>query len=427
MENRLLYTSECQVNNQIYFCGIPFRLDTYSGCSHECRYCFARTNALTNISKEGRREELLVCDPNNFKHKMTIALDKKDQRSDIVIDWIRHFVPIHFGGMSDPFQPLELSHRASKRCMEILNWYDYPTVISTKGTDVITKPEYIKLLKDGKYIVQFTIIGMEDSVIKQIEPGVPLASKRIEAIETLASAGIHVVVRMQPVFPGTILEKQLPEFISAVAKRGAKHFITEGYKVQVRNKEWKNQLNILFPELLKEYVINNDQFGFETLLPSWRKLKYVEVASKACHENGLTYGAADNDMRLFGDMVCCCGTDNVKGFENTWKYQASQAGFIAKEKGEVSLKDMEQFWDGGNYEIAEQAGAMRDYANNNKLRTTPKFCVEYHWKNGGDCSPGNLVGMKPYVFNEQVVWKYTEQLDKLKGIDIKQSSIFDII
>jgi hypothetical protein len=39
VKNNNIYSGEFGVNNQHYFCGVPFRLDSYSGCSHVCRYC----------------------------------------------------------------------------------------------------------------------------------------------------------------------------------------------------------------------------------------------------------------------------------------------------------------------------------------------------------------------------------------------------
>jgi len=81
--------------------------------------------------------------------------------------------------------------------------------------------------------------------------------------------------------------------------------------------------------------------GFELHLPSWRKWKYTKILLQICHENGMTYGAADNDLRDMGDVICCCGIDNLPGFENFWRYQASQAAQLAKQNGYVTITDME--------------------------------------------------------------------------------------
>jgi DNA repair photolyase len=427
--NANIYTAELSVNNQVYFCGVPFRLDSYSGCTHNCYYCFARTNQLTNISKEGRREDLMPADPMAFKNKLWTSLDTDRKREGIEFDWLRHRVPIHFGGMSDPFQPCEEKYKVTKKMLEYLSWYEYPTIISTKGTRLLLKDkDYLKLLKEGKYILQVTLIG-KNKIVDEIEPGATPALERIEALKILADAGIHTVVRMQPVFPNSVLEDELPEFIETCAKAGIKHFITEGYKVQVRNEEWKRKLAELMPNVMNGYNGYSDSasFGFEMLLPSWRKYQYVKVAKKVCHENHITYGAADNDMRIFGDVVCCCGADNVKGFENFWRYQASQAIKIASEKEDhiVTHEDMKQYWNGGDGKIAEQAGEMRDYANSKGIKITAGFAVDWAWVHGGDTSPAVIVGSKPALDKKgNVAWRWDDPIKSLEEKNIEQGSLF---
>mgnify|MGYP000794743264 CR=1 FL=1 len=32
----------CKCGSQIILCNLPVRFDTYRGCSHGCRYCFAQ-------------------------------------------------------------------------------------------------------------------------------------------------------------------------------------------------------------------------------------------------------------------------------------------------------------------------------------------------------------------------------------------------
>lgn len=246
------YSGEFGVNNQLFFCGVPFRLDSYAGCSHQCRYCFARSAELTNLSNVDRGAPILVPNPNHFKRILAIALDQGLKRSDINIEWLRHRVPIHWGGMSDPFQPCELKYRITRNWMNYLNWYQYPVAISTKGTTIMTNPEYLQLLKEGKYAVQVTLLGSNNDLIKRLEPNAPSATKRLEALAKLADAGIWTAVRIQPVIPNTELEKNLPEFVRELASVGVKHVLSEGYKVPIRSEEWMKEvwftlIKTLFP------------------------------------------------------------------------------------------------------------------------------------------------------------------------------------
>ncbi len=79
--------------SQCYLCDLPIRFDTYEGCSHACEYCFVkRKNTISNI-KDGEGPEALL--------KFI-----KGQRN-AETSWCDWNIPLHWGGMSDPFQPVE--------------------------------------------------------------------------------------------------------------------------------------------------------------------------------------------------------------------------------------------------------------------------------------------------------------------------------
>lgn len=40
----------CKCGSQIILCNLPVRFDTYRGCSHGCRYCFAQKKFLSTPS-----------------------------------------------------------------------------------------------------------------------------------------------------------------------------------------------------------------------------------------------------------------------------------------------------------------------------------------------------------------------------------------
>ena len=42
----------CECGTQVVLCNIPIRFDTYEGCSHECKYCFAqRKKNISHVKK----------------------------------------------------------------------------------------------------------------------------------------------------------------------------------------------------------------------------------------------------------------------------------------------------------------------------------------------------------------------------------------
>ena len=43
----------CKCGSQIILCNLPVRFDTYRGCSHGCRYCFAqKKNDISHIERD---------------------------------------------------------------------------------------------------------------------------------------------------------------------------------------------------------------------------------------------------------------------------------------------------------------------------------------------------------------------------------------
>ena len=110
----------CKCGSQIVLCNLPIRFDTYVGCSHGCRYCFVqKKNGQLEAVKKGDTVESL---------KAFVQGKRSGETA-----WCDWNIPIHWGGMSDPFQPIEKNIRASYECLKLLAETKYPFVVSTKG------------------------------------------------------------------------------------------------------------------------------------------------------------------------------------------------------------------------------------------------------------------------------------------------------
>ena len=111
---------------QVVLCDLPIRFDTYKGCSHQCKYCFVQNKTdLTNIGKGETVKSL-----RDF-------IEGKRTKETRWCDWD---IPLHWGGMSDPFQPAEKKNKLSLECLKLFKETQYPFVVSTKG----------KLIYEGK-------------------------------------------------------------------------------------------------------------------------------------------------------------------------------------------------------------------------------------------------------------------------------------
>lgn len=419
------YSASMDVNNQIFFCGVPFRLDTYSGCTHRCSYCFVCSAELTSASRNNRGQYIIPTDFQGIRREFINALDTNVSRESISIEWIRHRMPIHWGGMSDPFQPAEQKFKVSREVLKILSWYDYPTVISSKGV-ISGQPEYLELLKSGKYAYQCSLVSDNEEFMKKLEPGTPTPKERIANLEKLANNGIWTAVRIQPVIPNSPVERELPSFIKHLSEIGIKYIVTEGYKVPVKAEKEQQYIWEICPDTAKEYQYQDAKCeGFELLLPTWRKWQYVRVVKELCKQYGILYGCGDNDLRDMGDVICCCGIDKLKGFENFWRYQASQAAEIAKQKGYVSLDDMQQFWHGEKtFPIHNTEMRARYAAEFGKIASTPKFAVDWYWNNGGEMSPECIFSMRKGQRDGKLVYERIDPVPILESKKVVQGSMF---
>ena len=189
----------CKCGTQVILCNLPIRFDTYKGCSHGCKYCFVQKKA--NIAKIQRDETV---------EALRSFIEGKRGRETAWCDWN---IPIHWGGMSDPFQPIEKNIRASYECLKLLAETQYPFVVSTKGR-LAAESEYLDLLAKCNCVVQ---VSMVCSKYDQLEPGTPPYEERLKMVETLAGRVQRVIVRIQPYMPEVFRDvmKNIPRLAAA--------------------------------------------------------------------------------------------------------------------------------------------------------------------------------------------------------------------
>lgn len=70
--------------SQVILCEYPIRLDTYEGCSHDCRYCFARS----------KRDIAAVKPLHCVEQVKRFVSGKRTQMT----NWCDWDIPLHWGG-----------------------------------------------------------------------------------------------------------------------------------------------------------------------------------------------------------------------------------------------------------------------------------------------------------------------------------------
>jgi len=334
------YSTPFGITSQFAFCGLPLRLDTYRGCAFNCCFCFARYRGGNNGGTS-----VLPASAAAICTTIQRALSRGSGGQGVIAQFLRRRVPIHMGGMSDPFQPAEKRLGITRSVLETLRDFEYPTVISTRGSLVSEEP-YLSLIRSMRaVVVQFSFSSTSEAVAGRLEPRSPSPSVLLRTMETLAKAGVHVTCRWQPYVPG--VSESVCEFVSRVASAGCVHLGFEHLKVPLErnNVLWSELNDAAGYDLYGSYKSQHAKLdGRELLLPASVKLdKILEVAAQA-RAAGLTFGAADNEFQYLSDTACCCsGVDKFPGFENFFRYQIAYA--VRKSLGKpISLGTLVNEW-----------------------------------------------------------------------------------
>lgn len=287
--------------SQVILCDVPVRFDTYKGCSHACEYCFANKKTdITNVEK-AESPEILRNYINGFR-----GADH---------DWCDWDIPLHWGGMSDPFQPIERKLGRSLKCLEIFAETKYPFIVSTKNALIAEEP-YKSLLAQCNCVVQVSALSPK---YNRIEKGASTFEERMEAIRILAPLVKRVNIRCQPYMPQ--LFDDIMQQMDLYKEIGAYGLIFEGMKAFTKT----------------EGMIPS---GADYCYPTDILKRHFKAFRDALHQRGLHFYAGENRLRSMGDNLCCCGVDGLGWRVNTANmnhYLFDKAGMLftehMKEKG----------------------------------------------------------------------------------------------
>ena len=164
----------------------PHSMNIYRGCLHGCIYCDSRskcyqfTHAFEDIEVKQNAPELLEA-----------TLSKKRKRC-----------MVGTGSMSDPYIPLEKELCLMRRCLEIIDKYNFGATLITKSDLVLRDLDILTRINNKtKAVVQMTMTTADDELCKIIEPGVCPTSRRFEVLKACREAGIPTVVWFSPLLP----------------------------------------------------------------------------------------------------------------------------------------------------------------------------------------------------------------------------------
>lgn len=235
-------------------------MNIYRGCTHGCIYCDSRSEC---YQMNHAFEDIEV------KQNCVTLLEKALQSK-------RKKCMIGTGSMSDPYMHCEEKLELMRRCLEVIERYEFGVAVQTKSDRILRDlPLLSKINKNAKAVVQTTFTTYDEELCKLIEPNVCTTKKRFEMLLSMKEEGIATVVWIDPILPFiNDTQENLDGLLEYCIQAKVKGVICFGIGMTLRNgnrEYFYQKLDEHFPGLRSKY---QETYGhaYELASPNARQL-----------------------------------------------------------------------------------------------------------------------------------------------------------
>lgn len=250
-------------------------INIYRGCQHNCIYCDSRSSCY-NMNHDFEDIEV----KENAAILLENALKSKRKRC-----------MIGTGAMSDPYIPLESKLKLTRKCLEIIDKYEFGVTVHTKSAKVLRDLDLLKSInKKSKAVVQMTLTTYDETLCKIIEPNVSSTNERFETLKIFRDNGIPTVVWLSPFLPFiNDTEENINGLMDYCTEAKVKGVICFGIGLTLRqgNREYfYKQIDKNFPGLKNQYIRAYGN-SYEIASPNHEKL--INIVNSRCKKENIMY------------------------------------------------------------------------------------------------------------------------------------------
>lgn len=271
-------------------CPYSLNIDLYTGCNHNCAYCFANGSVSALYRKN--------IEPINYKNQLENVNKGIETYGKYLI---KNGQPIHVGGNTDPFpHGIEEKLGHTKGFLEYVKNTDLKFIISTKN------PLYPELFTDN-IIIQTSISGFGNK-FNRLENGTITNEERLRQLDKFNGRAHKTIVRMQPFIPAYYDRNSLEAFIKEVAQ------VADGLTVEFLFLNSKQKFDYRMDDAIKHLksrcIVRDTDYRYtQNYMFSW-----VDTFKELCYKYNLELYFGEDCLRQYGKSVYCCGVtyDDVK-------------------------------------------------------------------------------------------------------------------
>lgn len=306
-------------------CSMPIAMDSHSGCSYGCLYCFAN-NLQRAVDRNPAKLQSFMKKENIYNEWPIRQLERfldRELNSTVakaMYPLLDAGMPVQLGALGDPLDELEASSGWLLKAIPLFIKHGVGVRVGTKGARVMMLKKYRDLFHQSpeQFWFAFSIITPSDRLIEQIDIKAPNATKRLKAMAAYAKEGHPVSLRLRPALPGVSDSyKGEPEawkvLMDKAAEAGARAISFEFIFLEAAPTP---RQRAMYKAMFK--VMGNSKFGKywnehsnhkENCRRASREMKY-ELTMKIrehAHKLGMVFGCSDPHFKEYNDTGSCCG------------------------------------------------------------------------------------------------------------------------
>jgi DNA repair photolyase len=218
--------------NSVPGTALPFNwtINPYRGCTHACRYCFARpTHKYLELDQGLDFDQQIV-----VKTNVAEVLRRELARP----SWSHEQVAL--GTNTDPYQRAEGRYRLMPGIIDALASSGTPLSVLTKGTLLRRDLDLLSAAAEQVPVgIGISLALGDEELRKHLEPGVPSVRGRLDLIRAIREAGLPCGVMVAPVLPWlTDSPEQLDDLFAELSAAGATGVTTLVLHLRPGVKEW---------------------------------------------------------------------------------------------------------------------------------------------------------------------------------------------
>ena len=250
-------------------------MNLYRGCTHGCIYCDSRSKCYGFTHDF---EDIEV--KQNALQLLEQALRSKRKKC-----------MIGTGAMCDPYMHCEEQLQLTRRCLELIDRYEFGLAIQTKSNRILRDLDLLKSINEKtKCVVQMTLTTYDEALCRILEPNVCTTKERFETLQILKENNIPTVVWLSPILPFINDTKENIEgILDYCVRANVRGILCFGMGMTLRegNREYfYAALDRHFPGLRKKY---HDTYGYAYEVTSPNHAELMKIFGNTCKKYGILY------------------------------------------------------------------------------------------------------------------------------------------